>query len=96
MAKRKPPAPEGPLPVDPERLRRQFPALTAADVAAYVEITRFILAAAGPSERAQRTRQVMTDARNARQRNAEDTLTSAESRALKYLTALEKMQGRTS
>jgi hypothetical protein len=84
------------LPVDPDRLRRQFPALTADDVAAYVEVTRFILAAPGPYERAQRTRQVMTDARNARQRSAEDTLTSAESRALKYLNALEKMQGRTS
>jgi hypothetical protein len=96
MAKRKPAAPESALPVDPERLRRQFPALTAADVAAYVDVTRFILAAAGPSERAQRTRQVMADARNARQRSAEETLSSAESRALKYLTALEKMQGRTS
>lgn len=96
MGNRKPPPPEGPLPVDPDRLRRQFPELTEEDLAAYVEVTRAILSAPGPAERAQRTREVMTDAGNARERGAEGTLSVAEARALRYLSAIEKMQGRTS
>ena len=67
--------------MDPERLRRQFPALTDDDVAAYAEVTRRILAAP-PAERARVTREVLQQARR-----GEDAL------AVRYLRAVEKMQG---
>jgi hypothetical protein len=82
------------LPVDPERLRRQFPALTDDDLAAYVEVTRRILSVAGAGDRAKLTRDVLARGRGAREqpqaRAPEDLL------ALRYLQAVEKMQGRTS
>jgi hypothetical protein len=87
------PAPEGGLPVDPERLRRQFPALTDEDLQAYVEVTRRILGGP-PGERARLTREVLARGRQARDgaapASAEDAL------ALRYVRAVEKMQGRTS
>ena len=81
---------EPPLPVDPERLRRQFPALTDADVEAYVTVTRRIMAAAA-ADRARITRETLARARAAREaspRDAEETL------AARYLAAVEKMQSR--
>ena len=94
MARSKRPSPEGALPVDPERLRREFPALSDADLAAYVEVTREILGAS-PGERARRTREVLAAGRKAREAGPEASLSEAERRAARYLAALEKMQGRT-
>ena len=83
------PAPEAALPVDPERLRRQFPALTDEDLGAYVEVTRRILALRRPAGRARLTREILARGRQAGASagSAEDTL------ALRYVRAVEKMQG---
>ena len=84
------------LPVDPERLRRQFPDLTPSDLAAYVEVTRRILAERRPDKRARLTREVLARGRQARQRAAAGlTVSNAESLAARYLDAVEKMQDRT-
>jgi hypothetical protein len=80
-----------PLPVDVERLRREFPALTAEDLDAYAAVTRRILAARDPADRARITRETLARGRAARAaapRDDDDRL------ALRYLTAVEKMQGR--
>ena len=85
--KKKPP--DNALPVDPDRLRREFPALDDADVAAYLEISRRILGERDPTSRARITRETLARARAAREggpRTPEDTV------ALRYLAALEKMQ----
>jgi hypothetical protein len=76
-------------PVDPERLRRQFPALTEAELAAYVTVTRSIMTA---DNRAAVLRGVITKGREAQDRGGalqgeEETL------AVAYLNALGKMQG---
>ena len=76
-------------PVDPARLRQEFPALDDGDVAAYLEISRRILAERDPVARARVTRETLTRARSARESGdaaPEDTL------AIRYLAALEKMQ----
>ena len=74
-----------------ERLRRQFPALDAEDIDAYVAVTRRILATPGPADRARITRDVLARGRAARSA----TPTDDEGRlALRYLAAVEKMQGR--
>jgi hypothetical protein len=84
------------LPVDPARLRQQFPELTEADVAAYEETTRRILAQSRPEARARLTREIVALGRKARELMASGgTLSAEESRALRYLAAVEKMQGRT-
>ena len=83
------------LPVDPDRLRRQFPSLTDVDIEAYETVTRSILDKKGPAERGRATREILETARSAREKS-EDRLTEAERLALKYLDALDKMQGRTS
>jgi hypothetical protein len=83
------------LPVDPDRLRRQFPELTDADVEAYETVTRNILDKKGPAERGRATRETLETARSAREK-PEGRLTEAERLALRYLEAVEKMQGRTS
>lgn len=78
------------LPVDGERLRRQFPALTDEDVEAYVEVTLRIMSASA-TDRVRITRETLTRARAARiasPGDADDAL------ALRYLSAIEKMQGR--
>ena len=64
MRKAARPAGEAPLPVDPERLRRQFPALTDEDVEAYVTVTRRILSASA-ADRARLTRETLARARAA-------------------------------
>lgn len=79
------------LPVDVERLREQFPALTAEDLDAYVSVTRRILSTADPAERARLTREILARGRAARAgapRDDDDRL------ALRYLASVEKMQGR--
>jgi hypothetical protein len=81
------------LPVDPERLRRQFPTLTDEDLAAYVEVTGTVLA--DPISRGKNMAGRMVLARAAREKAAAgQDLTAAEERAGRYLTAVEKMQGR--
>lgn len=84
------PAAEPKLPVDVDRLRRQFPALTDDDVEAYVTVTRRIMSASA-GDRARITRETLAAARTAR--NAEPR-TDDERLALRYLSAVEKMQGR--
>lgn len=91
MNGKRPPAGEVPLPVDIGRLRRQFPALTAEDLDAYVAVTRRILEVTDPAGRARVTREVLARGRAARAaepRDDDDRL------ALRYLTAVDKMQGR--
>ena len=85
------------LPVDPARLKRQFPELTDADIGAYETVTRRILGKKDPAERGRLTRTVMAMARSARAKAVSGlTLTEEEQQALSYLDAVDKMQGRTS
>lgn len=85
------------LPVDPARLRQQFPELTDADVEAFETVTRRILEQEGPAERGRVTRGILETARAARAKaGSGDALTEAERLAMRYVDALEKMQGRTS
>jgi hypothetical protein len=80
------------LPVDPERLRREFPALTAEDVDAYVQITRRILGAA-PDARPRVTREAIEGARRAREKAGRgEALDGGEALLVRYLDAVEKMQ----
>ena len=78
------------LPVDPARLRRQFPGLTDDDVAAYVDVTRRILAERDPAARAKVTREVLARGRAARESGSGD---AADRVAAAYVSALAKMQG---
>jgi hypothetical protein len=81
------------LPVDPERLRRQFPALTDEDLAAFEAVTRRILA--DPRQRGRVLAETMTLAQRAREKTALDAaLDEGERLALAYASALAKMQGR--
>lgn len=81
------------LPVDPARLRRQFPDLTDGDIAAFEEVTRRILDQSGADARAKLTRQIVAQGRQARERAAAGSALSAdESLAARYLAAVEKMQ----
>ncbi|PYQ52482.1 MAG: hypothetical protein DMF78_11185 [Acidobacteria bacterium] len=83
------------LPVDPARLRAQFPALSDSDVAAYEEVTRRILAERRPDARAALTRQLVAQGRRARERAAAgERLSEDDSLTARYLAAVEKMQGR--
>jgi hypothetical protein len=86
----------GSLPVDPERLRRQFPDLTADDLAAYTEVTRRILAEASPDKRARLLRDTLSRGRQARDKRAGGApLAEDEVLDLRYLQAVAKMQGST-
>ena len=89
MKPRRPKAPDGALPVDPERLRREFPALDDGDVEAYLEVTRRILGERDPVDRARITRDTLSRARGAR---ASGASTDEDLLALRYLAAVEKMQ----
>ena len=85
------------LPVDPARLRRQFPDLTEGDIAAFEEVTRQILGQGKPEARARLTREIVARGREARARAATGaTLSAGETLAVRYLAAVEKMQSRTS
>ena len=84
------------LPVDPERLRRQFPELTGEDVAAYEKVTRRILGERSPDQRARLTRDTLARGRQARdQQAAGAVLTEAQALDLRYLQAVAKMQAST-
>jgi hypothetical protein len=78
------------LPVDPERLRALFPALDDGDLAAYVEVTQRVLA--NPARKGRLMSEILAEGRRVRGKAAE-TLTAEESLALRYLIAVEKMQG---
>jgi hypothetical protein len=82
---------EASLPIDPGTLRERFPSLTEDDVAAYAEVTRRLL---GDPDRAEVSRRLLATAREARNRD-QATLTPEQRAALRYLVALEKMQGGT-
>jgi hypothetical protein len=85
-----------PLPVDPERLRRQFPELTAEDLEAYEAVTRRILAEASADRRARLSRDTLERGRQAREKKASGGALSAdEARDLRYLQAVAKMQPST-
>lgn len=80
------------LPVDPERLRREFPALTPEDVEAYVQVTRRILGAP-PADRPRVTREALDGARRARDKAARgEPLEPGEALLALYLDAMAKMQ----
>ena len=84
------------LPVDPARLRRQFPDLTDGDIAAFEEVSRRLLDEGKPETRAKLTREIVARGRQAREREAAGTKLSAdESLAARYLAAVDKMQRRT-
>jgi hypothetical protein len=80
----------GDLPVDPERLRREF-GLGDDDIAAYIEVTRRILSERDPRERARVTREILARGRTAREKGG---TTPADQLAAKYLAAVERMQRR--
>jgi len=85
------------LPVDPARLRSRFPGLTDEDLQAYVSVTRRILGTADPQGRSRITREVLAKGRAAAERAAAgESLDEEDSLAVRYLWAMEKMQGRTS
>ena len=84
----------GRLPVDPQRLRREFPALTSEDLDAYVEVTRRILGA-GAEARARVTREALAGGRQARERAARgEALGPEEALLARYVEAVGKMQGK--
>lgn len=81
------------LPVEPERLRERFPSLTDADLAAYAEVTRSLLAV--PAARGRRLAEVFAAAERGREKEAAAAALEDDERlALAYVRALEKMQGR--
>ena len=81
-----------PLPVDPERLRQQFPALTDDDLAVYEQVTQEVLG--DPLARGKSMAALMARARAAREKLAAGQgLTRDEDLAVRYLSAVEKMQG---
>lgn len=81
------------LPVEAERLRREFPALSDEDLAAYEAVTRALLA--HPSSRGRRLAEILAGADRARAKEAAGVaLEEEEGQALAYARALAKMQGR--
>ena len=82
------------LPVDPARLREQFPALTDEDVAAWSEVTARVLSA-GP-KRGAIVMDVVARGRAALARQAAgETLSGDDDVAARYIVATEKMQAST-
>jgi hypothetical protein len=79
------------LPVDPERLRRQFPSLTDEDLAAYAEVTGSLLA--DPARRGRRLAEVLAAAQRGREKEAASApLDDGERLGLAYVRALAKVQ----
>lgn len=79
------------LPVDPERLRKQFPGLTDEEIAAYERVTRRVLA--DPRWRGRVLADVMSNAQRAREKAATGAQLDPEERlALTYVNALRRMQ----
>lgn len=82
------------LPVDPDRLRREFPALSQDDLDAYVEITERVMAAG--KDRPRLMKEILAGARAARERQQKgETLSAQETLRVRYLSAVEKMQATT-
>ena len=82
------------LPVDPERLKAEFPDLTEPELKAYESVTRYVLA--HPQERAAKMKEVMASAREAQAKaDAGETLTTEEMVLIRYLHAMAKMQRST-
>jgi hypothetical protein len=77
------------LPVEPERLRRQFPSLSNEDLDAYVAVTKRVLAE--PAAKGRILRALMKVAESAKERPS-DHVTKDEALALRYLEAIRKMQ----
>lgn len=85
---------KGDLPVDLDRLKREFPELSDEDLKAYVTITRRVLG--DPASRAKKMREVMALAHQAEQKAAAGGKLAAEEQLLvRYLAALAKMQRST-
>jgi hypothetical protein len=83
------------LPVEPERLRKEFPELSDEDLAAYVAVTRRILEAA-PKDRARLTREVLEGGREAREKAARGArLSGEEGLRMRYISAVDKIQRST-
>lgn len=81
------------LPVDPERLRRQFPSLVDEELAAFEAVTQRILA--DPRQRGRVLSETMTLAQRAREKEPQAIpLEPQERLALAYARAIAKMQGR--
>jgi hypothetical protein len=79
------------LPVSGERLRREFPALTDEDLAAYEAVTRRLLG--DQRRRGQLLAELMSAAQQARAKQAAGAgLDEAERLAVAYVEALRKMQ----
>jgi hypothetical protein len=82
------------LPVDPERLRREFPDLSAEDLDAYVEVTERVMATG--KDRSKLMRQILDGGLDAREKEAQGaSLTDQERLWLRYRSAVEKMQRST-
>jgi hypothetical protein len=79
-------------PVDPARLKAQFPALTDEDVAAYLDVTKRVLADKDAAEDLPAT--LLARARALRA-SAEEARTDEDRRAVAYLAAVLKMQSST-
>jgi TPR repeat protein len=82
------------LPVDPERLKAEFPDLSDEDLEAFVEVTKQVLA--DPASKGRIMRQIMTTALEAREKAAAGgSLSAQDALALRYLAAVGKMQRST-
>jgi hypothetical protein len=78
------------LPVPPERLKALFPTLTDDDLRAYAEVTERLLA---ETRKGRVLSEIMAAGQRAREKEAAGaTPDEAESLALRYLRAMEKMQ----
>jgi hypothetical protein len=81
------------LPVDPDRLRRQFPSLSDEELAAYEAVTRRILA--DPRRRGRVLSDAMALAQRAREKEPQAVPLEPDERlALAYVEAIGKMQAR--
>ena len=86
----------GQLPVDPERLQRQVPELTAEDLAVYTDVTRRVLSEPTAERRSRLIRDTLARGRQARDKQAAGgALEPGEAEDLRYLQAVSKMQGST-
>jgi hypothetical protein len=82
------------LPIEPERLKKEFPELDAEEVDAYVTVTRRVLAK--PEARSRALREVVAKADEAQRRAASgERLKAEDALLLRYLSALSKMQRST-
>jgi len=82
------------LPVDPERLKAEFPDLSGEDLEAFVQVTKQVLA--DPAAKGRIMREIMATALEARKKAAAGGAVDAqETLALRYLAAVGKMQRST-